>query len=247
MGRHRGLFMTTRLLALMWVALTLLSCGGSSGSARRGQPTTGAIAGLARDQDSGDPVGAARIRLRATGELTQPRSTTTSDRGLYDLDALPPGTYSLIAEFAEQSIEVVNIPVEAGEMTMVDLTFVLGRVGPIRIDYSAPEPPAITRYRPSDVKANVARIEGTVSETVTKRRVEGAVVTLIGPLGPEYSEQAVTDPSGRFRFDGAIPGEYTVSASYTVANRALIEVRRSNIVVVAGEAASVPMWIDTTR
>lgn len=244
MGRHRGLFMTTRLLALMWVALALLSCGGGSGAARRGTPTTGAIAGLARDQDSGDPVGAARIRLRATGELTQPRSTATSERGLYDFDALPPGVYSLIAEFAEQSIEVVNIRVDAGEMTMVDLTFVLGRVGPIRIDFSAPEPPAITRYRPSDVKANVARIEGTVSETVTKRRVEGAVVTLVGPLG---AEQAITDPSGRFRFDGAMPGEYAVSASYTVANRALIEVRRSNIVVAAGEAASVPLWIETRR
>ncbi len=204
-------------------------------------PTTGAISGLARDQDTGDPIAKAEIRLAAGG-----RSTTSGDNGLYDIDRLQPGKYALVAVFAGQPVEISNIDVRAGQVTMVDLVFTLGRPEPIRVDFGTAKGSKIERYRPSKAAPQTAIIEGTVSDTTTKQRVAGAVVTAIIGDDANTTQQTVSDDSGRFRFETQ-PGIYSVSAYYSISGRGQIEVRRSNISVEGAEAVHVPLFIEMSQ
>lgn len=222
------------------LAAIFAGCAGT----QRPKPTTGAIAGLARDHDSGDPVAKVEIRIRTSGQMT-PISTLSRDNGLYDVDHLKPGRYTLSAQFAGQPVEVANIDVRAGEVTMVDLTFTLGRPEPIRIDYNEPKSAAIDRYKPKHLAPTVAMIEGTVNDSGTRQRVVGAVVTVVSET--EHTEQTVSDEQGRYRFDAVRPGTYSVSAYYSVGGRGQIEVRRSGIEVAAAEAVVVPLWIEMAR
>lgn len=208
---------------------------------RVARPTTGSIAGLARDQDTGDPIAKADIRL-----VTGGRSTLSGDNGLYDIDHLRPGKYTLIAVFAGQPVEVSNIDVTAGGVTMVDLVFTLGRPDPIKVDFGNAKATAIERYRPTNAAPQTAIIEGTVSDTTTKQRVAGAVVTAIVGDDENQTQQTVSDDSGRYRFETR-PGTYSVSAYYSVGGRGQIEVRRSNISVEGAEAVHVPLFIEMAR
>ncbi len=211
------------------------------------RPTTGGIAGLARDMDSGDPVAKAEIRILWLQQGTnQGRTTTSGDNGLYDIETLVPGKYQLVAVFAGQPVEVSNIDVRAGQITMVDIVFTLGRPDPIKVDFGSAKASQIERYRPSNVTASVAIIEGTVSDTATKQRVAGAVVTAVIGDDSNRTQQTVSDDHGRFRFE-TYPGTYSVSAYYSVGGRGQIEVRRSNISVQGAEAVHVPLWIEMDR
>ncbi len=222
------------------VVLLLVACGGPGGEGvRRAKLTTGAIAGLARDHDSGDPVAKADIRVRGRGDI-EPKVTTSSDRGLYDVDQLEPGSYQLTARFAGQPVDVVNIDVRAGETTYVDIAFTLGRPEPLRVDYGD-KAGAIDRYHPPKLGAAASIIEGTVNDTSTRGRVQGAVVTAV--IG-QQTEQTISDEHGRFRFEGLAPGVYSVSAYYNISGRGQIEIRRSEIKVAGGEAVIVPLWIE---
>lgn len=220
--------------------LVLTACG----AAQHARPTTGTIAGLARDHDSGDPVAKVEIRVRGSGDM-KPFTTQSRDDGLYDVDRLPVGRYSLSAHFAGQPVEVVNIDVRAGEVTLVDLTFTLGRPEPIRIDHAEPKSAAIDRYRPKHLGPATSLIEGTVNDSGTRRRVPGAVVTAVSHT--QHTEQTATDDHGRYRFDPVSPGTYTISAYYSVGGRGQIEVRRSGIEVAPAEAVVVPLWIEMAR
>ena len=211
----------------------------------RPRPTTGAIAGLARDHDSGDPIAKAEISVRAEGSVRD-RVTTTSDRGLYDVDQLAPGRYHLVGTFAGQPIEVLNIDVRAGESTLVDLVFTLGRPEGVRIDFGSSRAGAIDRYRPKGLPASVAIIEGTVNDAATRQRVPGAVVTAVGD-DVTQTQQTLSDDHGRYRFDSMPPGVYSVSAYYSISGRGQIEVRRSGIHVEGAEAVVVPLWIEMNR
>lgn len=226
------------------LVLALVACGCGATSVRP-RPTTGGIAGLARDLDSGDPIAKAEIRVRAGGQL-QPRVTVSSDRGLFDVQELPPGDYTLTAHFAGQPLEVNHIAIRAGEITMVDLVFTLGRPTPITIDHRMIKGTEIERYHPTHLTSSVALIEGTVTDTATRQRVAGAVVTAVrGETGT--TEQTVADDQGRFRFDAVPPGVYSISAYYTISGRGQIEVRRSGVTVDGAEAVMVPLWIDMQR
>ncbi|MBA3391736.1 MAG: carboxypeptidase regulatory-like domain-containing protein [Deltaproteobacteria bacterium] len=224
----------------------LVGCGSTSTSAKRARPTTGGIAGLAHDHDSRDPVAKAQIRVRAS-EHAPPRTTLSSDRGLYDIQLLAPGRYTVTALFAGQPIEIRNVEVRAGEITMVDLMFTLGRPEPIRLDYDAPAGSEIDRYRPRHLTGAVALIEGTVNDTTTRQRVPGAVVTAVHGDDIASTQQTVSDEQGRYRFEALRPGVYSISAYYSISGRGQIEVRRSGITVDAAEAVVVPLWIEMTR
>jgi hypothetical protein len=207
------------------------------GAAQHPRPTTGSLAGLARDHGSGEPVGMASLQL-STG-----LRATTDTAGLYAIDHLKPGRYSMVAKFAGQPITIKNIDVQAGEATFVDINFTLGQPDPIIVDYGDPMQGAITRYRP---KRDVALIEGVVSELQTRERVVGAVVTAIG--GPrDETLQTVTDNHGRYKFDTVDPGTYVVSAYYNIGGRGQIEVRRSGIEVERAQGVIVPIWVELTK
>jgi len=223
--------------------LCLAACASSPHPAKPLASTKGVIAGLARDHDTGDPIAKAEIRIRRDGELA-PHVTASNERGIYTVAELLPGRYSLSASFAGQPVEVENIDVRKGETTMVDLVFTLGRPDPVKVDFGNPKEGAIDRYKPRNLTANAAIIEGTVNDTGTRMRVAGAVVTAVGP--DALTLQTISDPSGRFHFELA-PGTYSVSAYYSIGGRGQIEVRRSGIDVHGAEAVVVPLWVELAR
>lgn len=231
-------FVVPVVLALVGVAL-LVGCG----APQRPRPTTGAIAGMARDRDSGDAIAHADIRVRAHGGATV--TTTSSDDGFFDIDHLRPGTYDLVATFAGQPLEVTGIVVRAGIATAVDLVFTLGQPAPIRLDWGDLSRLQIERYHLHDGGA-LALIEGTVTDAETHERVAGAVVTMLRP-DTTAAQQTVSDDRGRFRFAQVPPGTYSVSAYYSVSGRGQIEVLRNGISVAAAEAVVVPLQVEMTR
>lgn len=238
-SEHRKMRVMQLRLAVVWlgaIAITAVSCG----ARHPARPTTGAVAGLARDRDTGDAVTFATIRVGT-------RTTKTDADGMFDVDRLPPGRYDLDAEFAGQPIHVRNIDVTAGGATAVDLVFTLGEPHPISLDWQHPEAAAIRRYRPKNLASTVARVEGTVSDTLTKQRVIGAVVTASAGGSAVGVQQTVTDDQGRFVFAAVEPGVYEVSAYYAVSGRGQIEVLRNSIHVEGGEAVFVPLWLELTR
>lgn len=226
---------------LCLVAIAACSRGATPPETSRRQ-TEGAIGGLARDRESGDPIAQAQIRIRAQGDMT-PRSTTSDKQGIYGIDHLKPGRYSMSALFAGQPIEISNIDVTAGEATIVDVTFTLGDPTPMSIDWNDPEAIRIVRYKPRVLSHQLAIIEGTVSDTVTRGRVAGAAVMATGADGNAH--QGLTDAQGRYRIEVPAPATYNVSAYYSVSTRQ-IEVRR-NVEVVAGEGVIVPLVVETAR
>jgi hypothetical protein len=221
----------------MRILLVLLA---ACGAQQRPRPTTGSIAGLVRDRASGEPVALAEIRVRpqAARELV----TKSTPEGLYAVDHLQPGRYSLLAKYAGQPVTIQNIDVAAGDATFVDITFTLGAVEPLLVDYGDPRQGAISRYTP---KHSAPRIEGTVSDAGSKTRIVGAVVTAIGPN--DDTLQTISDNHGRYYFTPVVPGTYIVSAYYSIGGRAQIEIRRSDITVAPTEAVVVPLWIETTK
>jgi hypothetical protein len=189
------------------------------------------ITGLARDKASGDTLEGAAIQVGT--------HAVTSDKvGLYQVDGLAPGAYTLVARYADQPVTVTNIDVTAGQATYVDIAFTLGEVAPSTYDYRNTRENEIERF-----KTLIPRIEGTVSDSATRTRVAGAVVTATG----NETLQTVTDDNGRYRFDQLQPGTYAISAYYSIGGRAQIEVRRSDISVAAREGVLVPLYIEMSR
>lgn len=220
-----------------WFAVVVVACG-STPHAYPPRATTGTIVGIARDHDSGDAIEQAIIHIAS-------KVVTSNAKGGYQLTGVAPGTYALEATFAGQPLTVDHVVVRAAETTVVDLTFTLGRPGPIHDDFSALT--AIDRYTPKHLGAGVAIIEGTVNDTGNHERIVGAVVTAVGPGAGDAATtlQTVSDDQGRYRFDSVPPGLYVVSTYYSIGGRAQIEVRRSDIDVVASQAVVVPLWMET--
>ena len=214
--------------------LVLLAACGAAHTPKR--PTTGAITGLVRDVASGEGLEHASLRL------SNGMTTESNKAGMYTLDDLKPGRYSLVAEYAGQPVTIKNIDVTRGEATYVDVKITLGATSPVTVDFADPQN-AITHYKP---KQEIAIIEGAVSEMNTHERVAGAVVTVVGgPRGETL--QTVTDDQGRYRFDAVEPGTYDVSAYYNVGGHGQIEVRRSGIEVERAQGVIVPLVVETTR
>ena len=229
------------LRAVRRIALFVLAaCGGSQHVHRA---TDGTLAGLARDHDSGTPVAKAQVTVRRIGELA-PHELLTGKDGTYSLAHLPPGRYTLDASFAGQPVDIENIDIHAGETTVVDVVFTLGRPDPVHVDFGNPKEGAIDHYRPPNLPATKALIEGTVNDVGTHDRVAGAVITAVGPGGETEALETVSDDQGRYRFDAVAPGTYIVSAYYSIGGRGQIEVRRSGIQVDGAEAVVVPLWVE---
>lgn len=215
----------------------LLVLVAACGAAQHARPTTGSIGGLVRDQASGEPV------AMATLTLSNGQTATSAPDGLYAIDRIEPGRYTLVAKFAGQPITIKNIDVRAGDATFVDVTFTLGNPEPILVDFGDPTQGEITHYTS---KRGISLIEGVVSEAGTRQRVSGAVITAVG--GPRAETlQTVTDAQGRYRFDTVEPGTYAVSAYYSIGGRGQIEVRRSDIVVEQAQGVVVPIWLELAK
>lgn len=219
---------------MKYLLIVLAACGAPQHPPR---PTEGAIAGLVRDQNSGQPIATAELQLSTGAHATSARD------GVYTFDHVAPGRYTLVGHYAGQPVTVENIVVDAGEATYVDVTFTLGDPKPIVVDLDAAKLDQIRRYHPPDAST---LIEGTVNQVGTRERVAGAVVTAVG--GPRKDVlQTVTDDQGRYRFEQVEPGTYAISAYYSIGGRGQIEVRRSDIEVAATEAVVVPLWVEVAK
>jgi hypothetical protein len=227
------------VIRLIPAALVVLAVACAGSPHPRHKPLDGAIAGLVRDGTSGEPIASAELQLLGGGSTL---TTESGASGLYEIDHLKPGRYTLHATYAGQPVTVSNIDVVAGEAMYVDVMFTLGTVEPITLDYAASRDAEITRYHP---KVGAPLLEGTVSDARTRTRIAGAVVTAVAPDGETL--QTVSDDQGRFRFAPIAPGTYAVSAYYSVGGRGQIEIRRSEIHVDATEGVVVPLWIETTK
>ena len=222
--------------------LVLAACGAAQ---HPSLPKDGAIAGVARDQDTGDPIAHAELRVRMQGEM-RARSGSSDAHGAFSFEHLPPGRYDLSASFAGQPVAIDNIDVAAGKTAVADVTFTLGRPDPITVDFGDPKEGEIARYHSAHHAAATGVIEGTVSDAGSHERVAGAVVT--ASRGHDTDAlQGVTDDQGRFKFDDVTPGTYIVSAYYSIAGHAEIEQRRSDIAVAGGEGVIVPLFIELTK
>jgi hypothetical protein len=215
----------------------VIACGGAQ-TVRVRAPTTGTITGIARDHDSGDTIEQAIIHVGG-------REVTSNASGVYTLEKLAPGSYVVEATFAGQPVTVEHVTVRAGEPSVVDLTFTLGRPDPIHDDYTLLT--KIDRYTPKHVAKGLALVEGTVSDTGSHERIAGAVVTAVGPATAPTTLQTISDDQGRYKFENVQPGVYVVSTYYSVGGRAQIEVRRSDIDVPVSQAVVVPLWLETTH
>lgn len=220
--------------ALVWLAAA--ACSGSPHPATHRRSTDGAIAGLARDTESGEPVGSADLVLR--GPVT--KSTVTHGDGLFMIDPLAPGRYTLVGKYAGQVVTINNVVIDRGEATFIDVYFTLGKPDPITLDFGDPELGEVTRYR--STRGTV--IEGSVVEAGSRSRIAGAVVTA---TDGNDTLQTVTDDYGRYRFETVRPGTYVVSAYYSVSGRAQIEVRRGGIAVSESDGVIVPLAIETAK
>jgi len=222
------------------VLLALVACHASP----RPPAATGGIAGEVRDRDTGEPV---RATLTAHDQDSfSVESVHTAGDGSYAITRLAPGRYDLVVELPGTSLQLTGIPVTAGHITGFDIPVDLGDVETPPLPFERVEGGEIRVYRPTELRgADRSRLEGTVTDSVSLERVASAVVTATSPALDD-ALIAVSDARGRFRFPGVPPGTYTLSAYYNVDRRGQIEVRRSEIAVVAGTAVSVPMFIEVS-
>ena len=220
---------------MRYLMVVLAACGAGSHDTRA-RPTLGLITGLTRDKTSGEMVAMADIKVGS-------HATKSDELGLYQVDGLRPGTYTLLARYADQPVTISNIDVVAGQATYVDVSFTLGEVAPIAYDYRNTRENEIERF----TTKVLPRIEGTVSDSATRTRVAGAVVTAVDGTGSDDALQTITDDHGRYRFDAVQPGTYAISAYYSIGGRGQIEVRRSDISVGAKEGVRVPLYIEMSR
>ncbi len=206
-------------------------------------PTTGGIGGVMRDRYTGEVV---------TGTVTahdedgfDVLTVKVDADGGYLIEGLKPGSYGLVVEILGGPLQFEGVPVAPGHVTAFDLPIDRGAIGSDPGRFADLASDTITDYAPPDLAPGAARIEGTVTDSVTRERVAGAIVTTTHPASGE-TLTAVSDDGGRFQFDELPPGTYTLSAFYQVPRRGQIEVRRADVPVAAGRAVVVPMTIEVT-
>jgi hypothetical protein len=226
-------------------AALLVVVAGCHHPAMPAAPTTGAISGLVRDQDSGAAIARAQLAVRRDGELN-PALIATGDDGTYALERLAPGRYDVTASYAGVTVDVRGIGVIAGHDVAVDIDLPLGQPVEEHLDFGDPHEGEVRHYRPPHANPATGAIEGTVTDAATRERVPGSVVTTTSPALPQ-AVQVITDDRGRFTIGDLPPGTYSVSAYYTVQRHGTISVEHNLIPVRGGETAVVPLFVETQQ
>jgi hypothetical protein len=208
-------------------------------------PTTGGIAGLVRDQDSGTALARARLAIQRDGTL-KPALIATGYDGTYALARLVPGRYDVTASYGGVTVDMRGVGVTAGHVVAVDLDLPLGRPFEEHLDFGDPRVGDVRHYQPLHADPATGAIEGTITDVATRERVGGSVVTATSPALPQ-AVQVITDDRGRFTIADLPPGTYSVSAYYTIQHHGTISVEHNLIPVRGGETAVVPLFIETQQ
>jgi hypothetical protein len=207
----------------------------------RPAPTTGGIGGIVRDRVTGEPVEAV-LAAHGADSLDVHGARTGAD-GSYRIEGLPPGPYNLVATIPGTSMQFTDIPVVAGRVTGFDIPVDPAMVEVEPQSFQAIETDEIRLYQPDGLDPATARLEGLVTDVVTRERVGSVVIVATSPSAPEVLT-SVSDDLGRFSL-GLVPaGIYDLSAFYQVARRGQIEVKRSAVKVPVGYAVYVPMYVE---
>jgi hypothetical protein len=131
-GRTRGepQIFPARLATRCTACLTFLLCAGVSGVAAQQVRAPDSIranthvSGVVRTRD-GAPIAGVGIQLAGT-----PYRGITTDSGAFDLAAVAPGTYTLVARGPNKAGARVRVTATAGQNTEVDLILVAGGAAP---------------------------------------------------------------------------------------------------------------------
>ena len=224
--------------------LLLVSLGCGSSAPPAAQPVsdldgarpagpTGAIAGSVRDVATGEPIAFAAIEAIAAD---QRRAVDTSGAAGEFRLTLPPGRYRLSATFGDLGTALPEVVVMKGKITRIH----------IDLDSRAP---LAGPGGPSAVGARATgEIAGRVTDGVGARATPfaGAVVAAMAP-GQADAPMAISDQRGRYRLRGLRPGRYDLTVYYQLVDRGAIELRRSDIEVVAGRATHVDLELDLQK
>jgi hypothetical protein len=231
--------MSVRLVVL-FVAVSLAACHAQP---RRAEPERGGIAGQVRDRLTGEAV-TATLTAHDQDSFVVDTAHTAAD-GSYAIADLAPGVYDMVVVLKGTTLQLTDIPVRAGHVTAFDVPVDIGAVEVPPVAYAQIEGDALKTYQPPGLDPEKSRLEGTVTDSVSRERVAGAVVVA---TSPDLSEvlTVVSDDRGRFRFPDGPPATYTLSAFYQVARRGQIEVRRSGVEAPPGTAVIVPIFIEVT-
>lgn len=224
-----------RVYRLLLVMSAAFACGGPAPvPATPEAPAGGAVAGVVVDAGDGAPLGFATVR--AWSEQRERGSFTTSSDGRFQIEALPPGRYQVIASYSGRRITVSGVEVQVGATTELAVTM------------PAEAHADLTEDRPELAVGNatggpLGAIEGQVVDRRNSEPMPGAVVSATSDALPQPA-YAVSDEQGRFRFAGLRPGTYTLTIYYHLISRGNIEIRRGGVEVVAGETTAAELFVD---
>lgn len=194
---------------------------------------TGAIAGAVRDVATGEPIAFAAIEALAADHR---RAVDTSGAAGEFRLTLPPGRYRLSATFGELGAALPEVVVLKGRVTRIHIDL------DSRAPLAGPGGPTAVEARAT------GEIAGRVTEGVGAQATPfaGAVVAAMAP-GVADAPMAISDRRGRYRLRGLRPGRYDLTVYYQLVDRGAIELRRSDIEVVAGRATHVDLELDLRR
>ncbi len=155
---------------------------------------TGAIAGIVKDEATGEPLVDAKVRAQRVGRIPWHRVVRTDSSGQYLLDRLIPGMYVVYAAKRGYVGEFYNNTRVFSEATPVQVAENDTTAG---IDF--------------DLTAG-AKISGMVADQADGTPLGGAHVTARLILKPHLTFHAVSSGDGSYTIEGLPAGSYIVSA-----------------------------------
>lgn len=144
------------------------------------------VAGAITDNDTGAAIAGATVAVSGADEAT----ATTGADGSYSIQGLAPGTLTLEASAAEYRVATASIEAEAGT----------------RLNFS----PALQPEDLPPADGAAAGLAGTVVDSIDRRPIDGASVTLDIDGDTRTTE---TDREGDFSFDGLPSGSANLEIS----------------------------------
>lgn len=146
-------------------------------------PNPGSVQGTLTDSQTGTAIAGALVRIQnSNGAIVQ--EVQTDSEGVYTIDGLAPGNYSLIGIAQTFQRASVGFNVASNATTIVNLAL-------------DPNPGSIT---------------GRVTDQQTGRALEGASVQIFPVQGLFPVANALTDQNGNYSVIGLAPGEYISAA-----------------------------------
>lgn len=176
------------------------------------QAVSAAISGLISEQGSGRPLSGALVTLWSSGSWERSREAVTDAQGRYEISAVDPGEYALVAGPGESRATHLRhafgspVPME-GQSAILRSTLEL-KPGEVR----------------SDVNISLVRalaIEGRILNQYEEPMAEVPVQAIRANGVAVIAEPVFSDDRGLFRLWGLAPGRYRVCA--TPERRSILE------------------------